>query len=132
MTLDWHQGEVIASVQGRRLTRTAAAANYSVPSNVSSITRTPTVASDTRMNAMGRYLCVCGRSYSQIQGLRRHQREKHEASLCLYCGVFEWSRRYRLKEHLMKQHPDVDIAAALAEVTRTRRRETGGTSHRGE
>jgi hypothetical protein len=88
-------------------------------------------ASGTRRNAMGRYLCVCGKSYSQPQGLRRHQRERHEVSSCLYCGVFEWSRRYRLREHLMKQHPDVDIEAALADVTRTRRRAIGGTSHRG-
>jgi hypothetical protein len=132
MALDWHQGEVIASFQDRLLARTDAPANYSVPSNIHSIICPPTVVSDTRRNAMGRYLCVCGKSYSQLQGLRRHRREKQEASLCLYCGVFEWSRRYRLREHLMKQHPDVDIAAALAEVTRTRRRATGGVSHRRE
>jgi hypothetical protein len=81
----------------------------------------------------GRYLCrLCGKSYAQSQGLRRHEREKHDASLCTHCDAFTWGRLYRLKEHLEEQHPDIDIEAALDEATRMRRRATGQASSRGD
>ncbi|KAI9436093.1 hypothetical protein F5148DRAFT_30498 [Russula earlei] len=73
----------------------------------------------------GPYLCnVCDRSYAQRQGVTRHQREIHEPSLCRYCGDFEWGRRYLLREHIEKQHPDVDLGTALDEVTEARRTAT--------
>jgi hypothetical protein len=53
------------------------------------------------------------------------------SSLCTYCGVFEWGRPYRLREHLEEEHPDVDVEAALEEAIRTRRRVTSLTSHCG-
>jgi hypothetical protein len=82
---------------------------------------------------MGQYSCnVCGKRYSQASGLGRHHRETHEISLCMYCRDFKWGGRpYRLREHLEKRHPDVDVDAALDEATRTRRRTTIGTSHPG-
>jgi len=89
-------------------------------------------ASGNRRAPAGRYLCVCGKSYSQSQGLRRHQREKHDASLCTHCDAFTWGRLYRLKEHLEEQHPDIDIEATLDEATRMRRRATGQVSSRGD
>jgi hypothetical protein len=64
---------------------------------------------------------ICGKTYSQPQGVRRHQRETHKASLCAYCHSFEWGRPYRLREHIKKWHPDVvDIEAALDEATEMR------------
>lgn len=81
----------------------------------------------------GRHLCeVCGKNYAQSQGLRRHQREKHDASMCTHCDAFTWGRLYRLKEHLEEQHPDIDINATLDEATRMRRRATGKVSSRGD
>lgn len=65
---------------------------------------------------------ICGKTYSQPQGVRRHQRETHKASLCVICKSFEWGRPYRLRQHLKRWHPDVvDIEAVLAEATGTRR-----------
>jgi hypothetical protein len=48
----------------------------------------------------------------------------HEVSLCILCHDYEWHRRHQLKEHLQQQHPDVDLPAALCEVTRSRRKAT--------
>jgi len=68
---------------------------------------------------------ICGKTYSQPQGVGRHQRETHKASLCAYCHSFEWGRPYRLREHIKKWHPDVvDIDAALDEATEMRRKVT--------
>lgn len=78
----------------------------------------------------GTYSCsICGKRYSQPQGVRRHQREMHEARLCIYCGDFEWGRPYRFREHLQKWHPDVDPDAALEEATGTRHKETMTMRH---
>lgn len=80
---------------------------------------------------MGRYSCEeCGKSYSQPQGTRRHQRETHDASFCLICHNFEWARPYLLKKHLEKEHSGIDIDAALDEAVRMRRTVTGFASHR--
>jgi len=78
----------------------------------------------------GTYSCsICGKRYSQPQGVRRHQREMHEARLCIYCRDFEWGRPYRFREHLQKWHPDVDPDAALEEATGTRHKETMTMRH---
>lgn len=69
------------------------------------------------------YACdICGKTYSQPQGVRRHQRETHKATLCTYCHSFEWGRPYRLREHYKRQHPEVDIDSdvALKEANRKR------------
>jgi hypothetical protein len=67
---------------------------------------------------------ICGKVYAQSQGVTRHLRETHRASICAYCGDFEWGRPYRFKEHLKKQHPEVDPDAALDEAARIYRRPT--------
>jgi len=86
-----------------------------------------------RRDHTGRYSCdECGKSYSQPSGTRRHQRETHDASFCLICRHFEWGRPYLLREHLEKEHPDVDIDAALDEAVRARRKVTGVATHRRE
>ncbi|KAI0296864.1 hypothetical protein BC826DRAFT_188089 [Russula brevipes] len=65
-----------------------------------------------------RYSCnICGKRYAQSQGVRRHQRETHRANLCTYCYAFEWGRPYRFKEHLEKEHPNVDLNVALGGAT---------------
>ena len=80
---------------------------------------------DTRGAAKGEYTChICLKIYSQKQGVRRHQREKHNASLCMHCYSFEYGRPYRYKEHLRKYHPDVNIDKALADAARTYRETT--------
>jgi len=64
------------------------------------------------------YACnICGKTYSQSQGVRRHQRETHKANLCTLCHSFEWGRPYRLREHYKRQHPEVDIDVAMKEAT---------------
>lgn len=87
----------------------------------------PTVTHGARK---GPHSCnVCGKSYSQPQGITRHQRETHYVSLCMYCRDFRWGRRYQLRKHLEKKHPNVNVSLALDEATRTRR---GGSGHRGD
>ena len=67
----------------------------------------------------GQYSCnICRKVYAQPQGVTRHLREIHRASICAYCGDFEWGRPYRFKEHLKKRHPEVDPDAALDEAAR--------------
>jgi hypothetical protein len=50
----------------------------------------------------------------------------------LICRDFEWGRPYLLREHLEKEHPDVDIDEALDEAVRARREVTGVATHRRE
>lgn len=72
-----------------------------------------------------RYLCsTCGQDFAQKQGVTRHNRDVHEVSSCLHCNGFKWHRRYQLKKHLEKAHPDVHVPTALAEATKYRRRTT--------
>ena len=67
------------------------------------------------------YACnICGKTYSQSQGVLRHQRETHKATLCTYCHSFEWGRPYRLRDHYRKHHPEVNIKVALKESSRKR------------
>jgi hypothetical protein len=66
-----------------------------------------------------RYLCnICGNDYAQPQGVTRHQREMHGASLCMYCHEFKWGRLYLLRDHLEIQHPDVDPDAVVEVIKR--------------
>lgn len=67
------------------------------------------------------YACnICGKTYSQSQGVRRHQRETHKATLCKYCYSFEWGRPYRLRDHYRKHHPEVNIEVAMKEFSKKR------------
>jgi hypothetical protein len=67
------------------------------------------------------YACnICGKTYSQSQGVRRHQRETHKATLCKYCHSFEWGRPYRLRDHYRKHHPEVNIEVAMKESSKKR------------
>ena len=75
---------------------------------------------NTHESPKGPYLCnVCGKPFSQRQGLGRHRREKHDAKLCKHCGDFKWARPYLLRKHLKEKHPDIiDPNAALEEAKR--------------
>ena len=67
----------------------------------------------------------CGKKYKLLSGLRRHYQDEHCApNLCVHCGVFKWSRPYRLRDHLEKQHANIDQNAALVDAMRIRRRAT--------
>lgn len=91
-----------------------------VPTTVS-----PSSPDEKRGAPESQYLCsICDQPFKQQQGVTRHHRDVHEVSLCMYCHDFEWHRRHQLKEHLQKQHPDVDLSAALCEVTMSRRKAT--------
>ena len=68
------------------------------------------------------YLCnVCGEQYAQPQGVNRHYRAKHDPCSCIYCGA-EWSRPYQYRDHIEKQHPDVDPNLVLGKVAGSRRK----------
>jgi hypothetical protein len=70
-----------------------------------------------------RYSCsICNLDYAQPQGLTRHQLERHNARLCLYCRDFTWGRLYLFKKHLVMRHPGIDHNAAINEATRAYRR----------
>lgn len=70
------------------------------------------------------YLCnVCGERYAQPQGVNRHYRAKHDPSSCMYCGA-KWSRPYQYRDHIEKQHPDVDPDLVLGKVAGSRRKAT--------
>lgn len=91
----------------------------------------PPAGITTRRAPMGQYPCnLCDKRYLRPRGLKRHQREAHGASLCMYCHDFKWGRPYLLRNHLKKRHPDLNIDAALEEATRTHRRATGVASRR--
>jgi hypothetical protein len=63
------------------------------------------------------YSCgKCDIEFAQPQGLSRHRREIHEPKLCIFCGAFKWGRRYLLRKHLKKMHPELDTDLALDEA----------------
>jgi hypothetical protein len=81
--------------------------------------------SSRRQASKRRYSCnICGKEYAQPQGVTRHQREMHKARLCIYCREFRWGRLYLFREHLARQHPDVDPDAAVKVVKKDSRRTT--------
>jgi hypothetical protein len=68
------------------------------------------------------YCCnTCGKIFSQLQGINRHYREKHDPRLCLFCDV-EWSRPYQYRDHLKTHHPDVDPDTVIGKTAGSRRR----------
>jgi hypothetical protein len=70
------------------------------------------------------YLCkACGERYAQPQGVNRHYRAKHDPSSCIYCGA-QWSRPYQYRDHIEKQHPDVDPDLVLGKAAGSRRKAT--------
>jgi len=79
--------------------------------------RQPVGTRQARHQAHKPYPCnVCRKKYAQSQGLLRHYREKHHPMLCGHCGAFEWGRPYLYKEHLQKEHPNVNPDTALREA----------------
>ena len=74
---------------------------------------------EKRVAPQGRYLCgICKLDYTQPQGLKRHQREKHNYRLCMYCCEFAWGRPYLFREHLVKRHPGIDPNAEIIKATK--------------
>ncbi|KAI0255245.1 hypothetical protein BJV78DRAFT_753900 [Lactifluus subvellereus] len=70
-------------------------------------------APSTRQALKGSYSCEkCDKEFSQPQGLSRHRREIHEPKMCTLCG-FKWGRRYLLRKHLEKKHPELNTDSAL-------------------
>ena len=71
------------------------------------------------------YSCdVCGKQYSQPQGVSRHrQAEHHNPHSCLYCG-FKWSRPYQYRLHLEKWHLDVNPDNVLGKPAGSRCKST--------
>ena len=92
-----------------------------VGKNLKALSRSSLRPGKKRVAPQGRYSCgVCKLDYKQPQGLKRHQREKHNSILCPYCCEFAWGRPYLFREHLVKQHPGIDPIVAIIEATRTR------------
>lgn len=64
---------------------------------------------------------TCGKRFAQRQGLNRHDRAKHNPSLCIFCDV-KWSRPYQYRDHLEAHHPDVDPDTIVGKTAGSRRR----------
>jgi hypothetical protein len=70
------------------------------------------------------YSCdICGKRYSQLQGLSRHHQAEHNPHSCLYCG-FKWSRPYQYRSHLERRHLDVNPDDVLGKPAGSRRKST--------
>ncbi|KAI9443693.1 hypothetical protein BJY52DRAFT_1316996 [Lactarius psammicola] len=55
------------------------------------ISKSTTSSKQPRRGRTGRYSCdVCGDTFAQLQGARRHYREKHEPRHCPHCHAFRW------------------------------------------
>ena len=63
------------------------------------------------LDAKREYSCEdCGVSFKQLQGLKRHHKDRHRSrNMCPHCGIFRWSagRKYAFRAHLKREHPDV-------------------------
>lgn len=72
-----------------------------------------------------RYSCdICGKRYSQQQGVSRHRRKAHNNphSCCVLRCKFKWTRPDLYRSHLEKQHPDVNPDEVLGKPAGSRRR----------
>jgi hypothetical protein len=77
------------------------------------------------------YSCdICGKRYSQPQGVGRHRREVHEARPCVYCHDYEWGRPYLYRRHMQRRHPDIGPDPTLQQTTGTRHNATMDTQLR--
>ncbi|KAI9454310.1 hypothetical protein BJY52DRAFT_1417929 [Lactarius psammicola] len=85
-----------------------------------SFSRNTTTSSKQQAKQHGvRYQCeICRREFAQPQGVRRHQLEKHKPNFCPHCRTFSWGRLYQFKQHLKKEHPEVDLETAAFNVAR--------------
>ncbi|KAH9031445.1 hypothetical protein EDB83DRAFT_2652476 [Lactarius deliciosus] len=66
----------------------------------------------------------CKLKFAQRQGLKRHNKDKHEPKQgCSFCAQFTWSqgRRYVYRRHLQKEHPDVVLPSLNAALVARRR-----------
>lgn len=72
------------------------------------------------------YQCsICRLSFSQRQGLTRHNKDTHlPKKRCAFCTNFAWSqgRRYIYRKHLEEEHPDFVLPSARATPIRHKRR----------
>ncbi|KAI9454311.1 hypothetical protein BJY52DRAFT_1285144, partial [Lactarius psammicola] len=82
------------------------------------ISRSTTSSKQPSRGRTGRYSCdVCGDTFAQLQGARRHHREKHEPRHCPHCHDFRWGRLYLFKKHLKTEHPEIDPKASTLGTT---------------
>ncbi|KAN0141091.1 hypothetical protein V8E53_000847 [Lactarius tabidus] len=61
----------------------------------------------------------CCVSFSQSQGLTRHNKDKHEPKKrCDFCEEFTWprGRRYVYRRHLLEVHPDEVVSPSMRET----------------
>ena len=74
---------------------------------------------------ISRYSCnICGKKYSQRQGVSRHCQSAHSSPhSCLFCG-FKWTRPYLYTNHLKIYHPDVNADEVLGKPVGSRRSST--------
>ncbi len=87
------------------------------------IPRSTTSSKQPIRGRTGQYSCgVCGDRFAQLQGARRHHREKHEPSQCPHCHAFRWGRLYLFKKHLKMEHPEIDPKTAILDATRRSQR----------
>ena len=72
-----------------------------------------------------KYSCnICGKKYSQRQGVSRHRQSAHNnPHSCLYCD-FEWTRPYMYTKHLKMRHPDVNADEVLGKPAGSRCKST--------
>ena len=75
--------------------------------------------------SISRYSCnICGKKYSQRQGVSRHCQSAHSSpNSCLFCD-FEWARPYLYTNHLKMCHPDVNADEVLGKPAGSRRSST--------
>jgi len=91
---------------------------------VEASSRSPRQSASMREVLERPYPCkACGERYAQPQGVNRHYRAKHDPSSCIYCGA-KWSRPYQYRDHIEKQHPDIDPDLVLGKAPGSRRKAT--------
>ena len=67
---------------------------------------------------------ICGKRYTQRQGVSRHSQAVHRNSHSCFGCDFKWSRPYQYRIHLERWHPDVDPDRVLGKSAGSRRRST--------
>ena len=67
-----------------------------------------------------RHECSCGASFTQRQGLTRHIRTALNPNSCVSCD-FKWVRPYAYREHIIKNHQELDPDMVLGKSAQSRR-----------
>jgi hypothetical protein len=91
--------------------------------NTGDMTLDFTVSSAPR--GISKYSCnICGKKYSQRQGVSRHYQSVHNSPhSCLFCD-FKWTRPYLYTNHLKMCHPDVNADEVLGKSAGSRCKST--------